>query len=680
MIAGNHTPQSIGGALGLLVVAVVAHSCALQLIDVRPYAMFQHYHPWQWIVAERPLAIWGVLGQILTVTVVAWRLRPRLRQAIAGILSARAWLLIIAVAGISLAVPTEGVPRTLGELVLAGGLAIVAALNLLLAVLLLPDPAMARAAAWVDSRVSFNPGSTGTRRWDGRIPFAVALWIAILTAAVSYLVLERVPHIDDSISNYFQARYFAAGHLYLPAPPDAQSFRIDQTIVESGKWYGYAFPAWPAVLAIGVLLNVPWLVNPILAGVLILVGHAFVRRRIDRGTANAAVLMLAVSPWLLFMSAEFMVHPLTGVLVLFAALAFDRATANESKWTTWAAAGGLATGVLMLTRAIDGVIVIAALGATILIERRLRRAWPALVLAGGMAVAVAALIFPYNKAVTGRADYAPHMAWSDGRWGPGVDRLGFGADVGIRAWPNLDPLPGHGVADVVLNINKNAFMTNIELFGWASGSLILVWLAFGLGQWRRGDVLFLVLSMAFIVGYSAYWFSGGPDLGARYWYPLLVPLAALSARGAQMLSVQLQARGVLSFPGARIGAFIVAASVSAAITTVPWRAMTKHYRYRGISAEIRELADAHQFKHALVFVRAEENRRDYAAAFNFNPRTLEDPATIYAFDAGPSHRAAVVAHFPDREVWVVGRARAGGTGGAPLDVIAGPLAPGTVPK
>ena len=32
-----------------------------------------------------------------------------------------------------------------------------------------------------------------------------------------------------------------------------------------------------------------------------------------------------------------------------------------------------------------------------------------------------------------------------------------------------------------------------------------------------------------------YWYSGGPDFGARYWYLILVPLVVLSVRGLQAL-------------------------------------------------------------------------------------------------------------------------------------------------
>ena len=157
-----------------------------------------------------------------------------------------------------------------------------------------------------------------------------------------------------------------------------------------------------------------------------------------------------------------------------------------------------------------------------------------------------------------------------------VDRLGFGSDIGIRAWPNLDPLPGHGPADVVLNANKNAFMVNVELFGWSCGSLLFV--AYWLGRANRRDVPMAVLSAAVIAAYGAYWFAGGPDLGARYWYVLLVPLATLTARGIHALSSDLERRAV-ALAGGRVGAFVCAASIASAA-----RRCNRSRRGCGISA------------------------------------------------------------------------------------------------
>jgi hypothetical protein len=663
-------------ATGLFLLALIGQAAAVQLIDVRPYAVFQHYEPWRSLPFNHPMATSVVVVQAVIIGVLAFRSRVELLRFAVGLLSARQLIAVFALCAFSLAVPAVSLPFFVEEVVLAGALAALAALSLVLMALTLSDSWLVRAQGWLDARITLGPGQTNPRPWDGKVPSVVAIWVMLVSTIAGIAVFERMPHIDDSISNYFQAKYFAAGHLFLPAPPDAQSFQVDQTIVERTKWYGYAFPAWPLVLAVGVRLGLPWLVNPILGGLLIVLGHLLVRRRFDSGTANTSVLILAASPWLIFMSAEFMPHPLTAVLVIAAALAFDYASERTKWWPLWAVTAGLAVGTLGLTRAIDAAIVVVALAVSLLADRRFGRTLPAGALAGLVAAILAASGLAYNLAVTGNATYPPHMAWSDGRWGPGIDRLGFGPDVGIRAWPNLDPLPGHGPADVVLNANKNLFMANQDLLGWAPGSLLFVWLAIVLGRTQRRDSLMLALISTYVIGYSAYWFSGGPDLGPRYWYPAIIPMAALTAFGAQMLIAALRRQNAASQPAARTAAFIVAATMCAGIVMVPWRAATKYYRYRGVGGEVRALAESRRFEHALVFVRSD--RRDYQSAFNLNPNTLHDSATIYAYDAGAAHRAAVVAHFPDRTVWVIGRSGSDPTR-APLDVIEGPLAPGTVP-
>jgi hypothetical protein len=662
----------------LFAVALLGSAAALGLIEVFPYAAYQHYRPWRWMLTGGSLAPWAALAQTIIVGVVAWRLRRQLQHLVRGVASRRTGLLIVAFLGLSLAVPTESAPRYAGEFILAGLVALVAAVNLGLAALLLPDHFLARASRWIDERITLSQDDARVRRWDRRLPVVAAVWAGLLSAAAGYWVFERVPHIADSVSYYFQAKHFAAGQLYLPAPPDEASFVVDQTIVEPTKWYGYGVPGWPLLLAAGVWLGVPWLVNPVLGGLLLVAGHALLRHVYDRGTANVAVLLLAFSPWLVFMSGELMPHPLTALLATLAMLSFERATGRGAQTSRWAIAAGLTMGLLALTRTFDAALVAAGVGLAALLDGRLRRAIPAAALAALVAAPVASTAFAYNRAVTGQATYPPHLAWSDRHWGPGVDRLGFGPDVGIRAWPNLDPLPGHGVADAILNANKNAFMSNVELFGWGFGSLAFVALLLALGRWGadRGMIAFCGV---FVLGYSTYWFSGGPDLGARYWYPLIVPLAGLTVRGAQALTARLTQSGRLSHPGARVGSVLLAASVVAALTMMPWRAASKYYRYRGVGGQVRALAVSHGFDGALVFVRSQDPE-DYQSAFVLNPPTLDDAATIYARDVGPQHSAAVVAHFPDRVVWLIGRGLPGASDPMAFEVIAGPLPPGTVPR
>lgn len=657
----------------LAIVAIAGHACALAIIDVQPFAVYQHYPPWSALLSQRPAALWGLLAQTIIVAAVAWRNRARLRAALPRAFSPGRLLLLAMLVAFSLAVPSLSAWRFAGELAISGAVAGIAALNLILVGLVLPDDRLARLVAWVDIRVTLHSGDPRLRTWDRQVPLVAAACSVVLGAMASYIVMERVPHIDDSISYYFQAKYHAAGYLFLPPPPDGPSFHVDEVIIEPTKWYGYGLPGWPALLAVGVLAGMPWAVNPLLGGALVLLAHKLLLRRYDRATANATVMLLACSPWLIFMSAELMPHPLTAALVLLAAMAFDHASERQPGWPARAALAGLAIGWIALTRAFEAPLAAAAIGLTTAIDGRLRRALPAAAVAGIVVAAVAALVLPYNLALTGDATYTPQMAWTDRRWGVGVDRLGFGSGIGIPEWRQIDPLPGHGAADVVLNANKNAFMANVELFGWASGSLILAYLTLAVGPWRRSDGLCLAIVGVFVLGYSFWWFSGGPDLGPRYWYPLLVPLAALSVRGACLLAESVS----LSNAGARVGAMIAVASLSASATMIPWRAATKHYRYREIGGQVRELAAKRGFGRDLIFVRSAA-RSDYQAAFNLNPPTLDSPRAIYAYDAGPEHRAAVVSHFPDHRVWVIGRQAPGRF--SDFDVLSGPLAPGTVPQ
>jgi hypothetical protein len=191
-------------------------------------------------------------------------------------------------------------------------------------------------------------------------------------------------------------------------------------------------------------------------------------------------------------------------------------------------------------------------------------------------------------------------------------------------------------------------------------------------------VLWLGIALSFLLGYNTYWFSGGPDLGARYWYPAILAFAAIAARGVEMTAARLRLNAVPD-SAARLAVVVMVATISAAMVVLPWRAVSKHYRYRGIGGDVRELAASQSFGHALVFVKSGPNKRDYASAFVLNPPTLESPGTIYAWDAGPANRAAVVARFADRPVWVIGRLP-GADGVNRLAVIDGPLPPGTVPK
>lgn len=647
---------------------LVAQACALQAIDTERYANYAHFAPWSdlgtrlaWLV---PVTIqWFVGIPIVRSAGAQWMWGP------GGLLRPA---LVVGVIAFGAAVPTLSLARYTGETVLALFVTGGALLNLWAFARALPAERLATLRDALGRRLSIRADSTEVSRWDRHLPWVVAVFAALSAALFSRFVLGGVPHIDDSISNLFQARTLALGRLSVAAPADSAAFHVVEVINADGRWFGYGFPGWPAVLAIGARAAVPWLVNPLLAGLTVLLTHGLLLRLHGRSMANAGAALLALSPWLLFMSAEMMGHPLSLVLALVAMIAVLRSREGRS----WPLLAGLALGGLALTRPLDAAVIgLAAVVSLVAPSPRTggRGAWvraakasiPPLAWMGVAAAAVTALLLAYNHALTGDPLYTPQMMWTDRAWGPGSDRYGFGADIGIRAWPGIDPLPGHGPLDVVLNLNKNLFAAGTDLFGWAGGSLILVLLALALPG-RSGRRIERMVLFATAAAYSGYWFAGGPDVGPRYWYIALPALVSLSVAGA--------CKAARTWGhGERIATTVAFASLAALLTFVPWRAATKYYRYRDIGDEIRVLVDRHQWDDDLIFVRA-EGREAFQAAFNFLDPAFRAGRPVFARDVGPASRQAVLERFPDRDIWIIGpdsgRDRR-------LRVLNGPLPPGS---
>ena len=94
----------------------------------------------------------------------------------------------------------------------------------------------------------------------GRLP--LRCWPPSSVLALTYLVLEPFPHIEDEAAHYFQARIFASGHLFAPAPASPEFFPSSWMMLNGGRWFS-VFPAgWPLLLAIGMKVGAPALVDP----------------------------------------------------------------------------------------------------------------------------------------------------------------------------------------------------------------------------------------------------------------------------------------------------------------------------------------------------------------------------------------------------------------------------------
>jgi hypothetical protein len=316
-----------------------------------------------------------------------------------------------------------------------------------------------------------------------------------------------------------------------------------------------------------------------------------------------------------------------------------------------------------LTRPLEGVIVAALCGLGAIVGRWRRGtamavATTAVAYAAGAGF-VGAAALGYNAKMTGSATSFPITAYTDRHYGPGTNQLGFGPQRGL-GWTGVDPLPGHGLADVLINADMNVFSINTDLFGWSVGCVLLpIALALS-GQMTGSDRWMWGVVLAIVGAHSFFWFSGGPDFGARYWFLALPPCVALTVRGAQTLARRIasQRRGDDcdashgSHHGARVAVAVAALSLLAMVNFLPWRAIDKYHHYRGMRPDIRELAESHRFGRSLILVRGNRHP-DYASAAVYNPLDWHADAPIYAWDRDETTRRRVLAAYEDRDVWVV---------------------------
>ena len=477
---------------------------------------------------------------------------------------------------------------------------------------------------------------------------------------------QRHPHVPDEVSYLFQARYFAEGVLWMPAPPVPAAFDVDLMTYEPTRWFSPFPPGWPAILAGGIRLGVPWLVNPVLAGINVVLAYLLAWALYDKKTARLTIVLLATSPWYLFLGMSFMAHTVTMTSGLVAALTVWKL--RQGKPLVWAILGGAALALAGTIRPLEGLIVAVLLGFWSLggrEEQRWRRLGNVSVLTAS-AIAFGSIGLWYNNTLTGEPFLFPVTTYFDSVYGTGTNALGFGPDQGV-GWP-IDAFPGHSPVEAVVNIGLNLPLVNVELLGWPTGSLMVLGGLIIWGCFRRPDFWLIAVIAAIIVAHGAYWFAGGPDFGARYWYMILLPALILSARGLLSLCAWVGKEQGREFDIRPLGASLVLVALSLVIF-VPWRASDRYYHYRGMRPDIRELADRYEFGRSLVLVRG-ALAPDYASAAVYNPLDLTASVPIYVWDRDLETRRALAEVYGDRPVWIVNGPTRSGAG---YEVVAGPL-------
>ena len=454
--------------------------------------------------------------------------------------------------------------------------------------------------------------------------------VFVVAAAVAWGVFDAMPHLEDEHANLFQAKVFARGRVTNPAPPVPAAFNVPFVLSYNGHQFAKYPPGYPLLLAFGVLLGQPWLVNAAAAAIAILGVYLLGRDLFDRGTGLLAATLGSVSPMLMLLSGTLLSTPASLAAFTLFAWAFIRARRpGEPRRSAFAWAAGALGGLGLAIRPWTALGVGLPFLVYALVDL-LRRRRPALPIYSRMAIAFLAVgsLWPlYNLLAAGSALNNPYtQVWA-------YDRPGFGPDVGYG---------GYDWSKAMLNLRISVDQFDESLSGWpALGQVPILWVVIALGVLlpprKVVDPLLLIPPVLLVAAHLFYW---APSIGLyspRYYAEAMPWLWLLAARGLLKLSV---------WPPARV---LVKVGLPVCLAwSVIWVTMPRLLGGRGVyditRKDARRIASA-GIHHAVVFVHSEQ-WTEYANLSWLNAADLAAGDNIFVTDLGQETNRLVLGSFP----------------------------------
>lgn len=482
--------------------------------------------------------------------------------------------------------------------------------------------------------------------------FTAAVWLVgvialFATCAICLIQLEAIPHVQDSVAYYFQAKIFEMGRWYAPAPKFPDAFQHEFVILNDGKWFGKYPPGYPLLLAAGMIARVPWLVNPLLGtGALILTALTGARLFSRRTGLVAAVLGL-FSPFFLLLAASFMSHAagfFCFALAIYLMVRMEQQP-DEGGIARWLVPllAGVAAGWLFITRSYTAVLVLLPFAVYFGITIWRKPCWWRWLIAAAAVIPVIGILLVFNAQAAGSPF---NNTWEVNA---PYDRIGFALHgIGMR--------DGHTPSDGLYVVMRNVSELLRDLYGWPLFiTLALAFLPFALGAAKRWDWLLLVSAACLIFGYSAYW-ADGIMYGPRYYYEALPAFLLLTARGIdvvatradQLAGLVLRRRSAVSGGLLLSGALLILLMALNISGYLP-NQIGSAYTYNYTNADRLHIVQNANIHNAVVFVETSAWYAwwDYGSVFPQNDPLLQGDV-IYARDLGDARNREVAAAYPGR--------------------------------
>jgi len=349
---------------------------------------------------------------------------------------------------------------------------------------------------------------------------ASALFVFIFTNLFSFFIFNHIPRVHDEIDNLFQAKIFKSARLYVPSPCAKEFFDFPH-MINNGKWYSQYTPGYPFLLLLGLFVQAPWLVNPLLAALSIILFYFLGKEIFNSKVGILASVLGAVSIWFLVMSSTMMSHTSSLFFTSFFLLFVFRSLKNPS--ITNGLFAGLGFGMAFLIRPYNAVLLsfpfLLYYAVRIIRDpkKRLKNA-AAFVL---ITLVFISVLLIYNQMTNGHPLRMGYLVSYGEEHSLGFGRTGY---TGIP----------HTLFLGSVKIGASLGALNNYLFGWPFSSFLallpLLWIAKASKENRKKDMLLAAGFFSMVVGLYFYW-GTHVFIGARMFFEVIPILLLLSAHG-----------------------------------------------------------------------------------------------------------------------------------------------------
>ncbi len=374
--------------------------------------------------------------------------------------------------------------------------------------------------------------------------FVIILLMAslIYTLFISVYEFQSMPHILDELAYYSQAKIFALGQLSLPATPEYIWLRSPFMVMHDNHWFMIFPPGTSLILALGMLIHMPWIVTPVL-GVASLFGiYLLAKEWFGRPTGILALGLVAFSPFYSFQAASYLSHTVCLFFLVFMSYfwqVFCRKAKSGEILYRYIILSAACLGFAFLTRELAAIVIggICAVGIFLIhffpVIKKSTHSNASLVISKKKLIRIVGiytiiffffvfLYLLYNHLQTGNMFLTPKVLHSSS------DIYGFGKNIGHFG--------EHTVAAGLVSLDQLMTSIQFELFGWPYAfTLGFIAIPFLLQKANRFDYLCLIIAIMTFVTQIPFYYHG-IAIGPRHLFEVLPFLVFLTARGIIVLN------------------------------------------------------------------------------------------------------------------------------------------------